>query len=116
MHSNAAMEALLDRMPAEVADSLTPEQRAALYDAISSPTWRCNPVDVRLSVPMPGTGRRCFVTIVAGWERRGAERIRRERLIYRLGTAGNLVFLLGMGVGMLAVAAVLAAGARFLGL
>ena len=99
---------LFSRLPEDVVESLTPEQRAALYAAAHSPSWRRHPVNLRLSLPL--LGRRFFLTIVAGRERRGAQRWRRERVLHPLVTPGNLAFVVltatvfyGLGVGLLFV-------------
>ena len=98
-------EQLFARLPDDVLESLTPDQRAALWKAASGSTWRRYPVNIRLSLPLPG--RRWFVTIVAGAERRDAERIDRERRLYRLRTPGNMLFIgivgvLGLWLGLAA--------------
>lgn len=87
---------LLSRLPQEVLDSLTPDQRAALWSAAHQPSWRRYPVNIRLGLPW--FGRRVFVTVVAGADRRNAERLMRERALHPLKTAGNVLFLIGLVV------------------
>lgn len=116
MQTSAAMEALLERMPAEVGESLNPEQRAAICRALNPPSWnRHFPIHIRVSLPLPGTGRRYFLTVVGGWDRRNPTRIRRERMLYPLHTGGNLMFLLGMGMAFSGAVAVTIALARGFG-
>ncbi len=85
---------LLSRLPKDVMDSFTPEQRAALWNAAHQPSWRRYPVNIRLSLPW--FGQRGFLTVVAGADRRNAERVMRERLMHPLRTAGNIMFLAGI--------------------
>lgn len=85
---------LFSRLPAEIVDSFTAEQRAALWQASHSPTWRRYPVNIRLSLKLPG--KRYFLTIVAGPEQRSASRWQRERKLHPLRTVGNIVFLLAV--------------------
>lgn len=96
---------LLSRLPDEIWQSFNTEQRAALWEASHTPTWRRYPVNMRLSLTM--LGERYFLTIVAGSDRRHAERVRRERRLHPLSTFGNLVFLT-------AAAAVFYVGALFM--
>ncbi len=59
-----------------------------------------HPVNIRLSVPL--LFGRFYITIVAGKERRSAERLSQERARHPLATAGNLLFMMGFGtlIGM----------------
>lgn len=103
MATEASLETLMDRLPPAVAASLTVEQRAALYSAVKPVSWRRHPVNIRLTFPF--IGGRYFVTIVAGPERRSVDRVKRERVMHPLRTAGNMLFILGIG-GALYLAAV----------
>lgn len=93
--SDGAFEMLFDRIPAEVAGSFTDAQRAALYSAVKPTTWRRHPINIRLSFPF--FGGRYFITVVGGPEKRGAERLHRERRMFPFRTMGNILFLLGVG-------------------
>lgn len=95
MTSDAALETLLDRVPPEVAETFTPEQRAALWNAAKPVSWRRHPINLRLTFPLIGV--RYFVTVVGGVEKRSVERRVRERRMFPLRTAGNVLFLLGIG-------------------
>lgn len=98
------METLLDRVPPEVAETFTAEQRAALWNAAKPISWRRHPINLRLSFPL--LGARYFITVVGGVEKRSTERRLRERRMFPLRTAGNILFLLGIG-GAFYLAAVL---------
>lgn len=104
MQPEASLENLLDRLPPEVVDTLTSDQRAALWSAVKPMSWQRHPINLRLSVGL--LGKRWFLTVVGGEEKRGPERLKRERRLYPLQTAGNLLFLLGVG-GAFYLAAVL---------
>ncbi len=104
MAAENALETLLERLPPEVMDSLTDAERLALWQAANPITWRRHPINIRMSVP--GLTNRYFLTIVGGVERRGGERVRRERRVHPLRTAGNVLFLLGVGGSFYLVALV----------
>ncbi len=55
-----------------------------------------HPVDIRLSVPF--LFARCYVTIVAGKERRSRKRQASERQIHPILKRGNLIFAVGCGL------------------
>ncbi|MGB8275694.1 MAG: hypothetical protein WCF16_10555 [Alphaproteobacteria bacterium] len=101
--SGIGADQLLARMPKEVADSMTPEQRTALRRAaderIRSQTY---PVNIRISLSLPFAP--FFLSIIAGRERRNPSRLANERFANPLMTSGNLV-LLAAAVGALLLAA-----------
>lgn len=93
---------LLEYLPPEVLETFTPEQRAALWGAAKPSSWRHHTVDIRISLPL--FGRRLFMTVVAGTERRAGARRRRDARIRPFLTASNVVFLavmfvLAVGIG-----------------
>lgn len=92
---NAPLDDLLANLPDSVLASFTAEQRAALWTAARPVSWRRHPVNIRLTFPFFGV--RHFVTIVAGIEKRDLDRVRRERVTHPLRTAGNVLFMLGVG-------------------
>lgn len=96
------LEMLLDRLPSEVVASFTPEQRAALWNAVKPTSWRRHPVHIRLSFPF--IVGNFFLTVVGGMEKRSGERRTRERRMFPLRTMGNILFLLGLGGAFYAVA------------
>ena len=92
---NAPLDALLANLPEAVIDSFTPEQKAALWNAAKPISWRKHPINIRMTFPF--FGGRYFVTIVGGFERRSIDRIDRDRSMHPLRTAGNVLFMLGVG-------------------
>jgi hypothetical protein len=88
-------ETLLANLPEDIVKSFTEQQRAALWHAAKPVSWRRHPINIRMTFPF--VGGRYFVTIVGGFERRSVERITRERVLHPLRTAGNLLFMLGVG-------------------
>lgn len=88
----------LSRLPPEFIRTLSPEQRALLREALPGRTWTQHPIDLRFSLPWFGRG--VFVTLIAGREKRSAERRMTDRARYPLHRVGNVAF-------MLAVAALL---------
>jgi len=91
------LESLLERLPSEVLESFTAEQRAALWQASKPMTWRRHPINLRMTAYVPLLGHRTFLTVVGGMEKRERGRVVRERRLYPLRTAGNVLFLLGLG-------------------
>ncbi len=108
MKADNTLGSLLERLPPEVLANLTEEERIALWQAANPSTWRRHPINIRLTIP--GLSGRYFLTVVGGVERRSSERIRRERKLHRLFTVGNLLFLLGVGGGFYAAAALVVLG------
>ncbi len=58
-------------------------------------SWDRHPVNLRLSIPLP-VGR-YYVTLVAGKERRSADRLASERRKHPLLTFGNVAVFFGLG-------------------
>ena len=86
---------LLGPMDPEVARSFTESQLRELERVLTAPSSARLPVDIRISVPF--LRRRFFITVLAGPERRSAERLREERAKHALWTFWNVccfVFLL----------------------
>ena len=81
-----------DEAPGHVGDG-----PAALRASAGERPWsNRHPVNLRLSVPLPLVGR-CYITVVAGRERRSAERLATERRKHPLRTVGNVVFAFAIG-------------------
>ena len=55
-----------------------------------------HPINLRVSLPLPFG--RWYVTLVAGRERRGKDRLKQERKKHPLETMPNLMFLLSVGI------------------
>ncbi len=68
---------LLESMPEEVASSFTELQLETIEHVLEGGKWRAHPVDVRLSIPV--LRRRFYFVLLAGPERRSAERRKYER-------------------------------------
>ncbi len=90
------------RMPTELLQDLTEEQREAVNELLAYQRWSRHPVDIRLSVPT--LRGRAYLTVVAGWERRHNQRRSLDRDRFPVLTANNLLFLLGGGVAVFMVA------------
>ena len=86
---------LFARLPDWVLDSLTPDQAKEIHDVITDPSKTKPPVNIRIGFPF--FGRRLFLTIVGGEEKRSVERRRHERHHYPLRTMANVFFILGVG-------------------
>ncbi|MEZ5668591.1 MAG: hypothetical protein R3F55_14340 [Alphaproteobacteria bacterium] len=83
-----------DFLPARLKQILGTDELVALDEAARS--WaaargRRLPVDIRLSLPFARRG--VFVNVLAGRERRGRDRLRRERTRRPLATVGNVIFM-----------------------
>ncbi len=88
-------DSLFARLPPRVMDTLTVEQRDAIHQAGCDPSLRHPPVNIRFS--LPAFGRRYFVTIIGGVERRDAQRRAQERTRHPLRTIANFLFFLFLG-------------------
>ena len=73
-----------------------------------------HPVNLRVSIPLPFG--RYYVTLVAGKERRSAERRAAERLKHPIVKLGNIIVLFGLGtfVGLAGLALIQIVGISFL--
>ena len=86
-----------DRLPAQVRDGFTPDQRQALNDWAVTQDWTSHPVDIRLSVPTLFS--RFYLVVLGGRERRHRERRAAERQKHPLSTWANWLFIAGT-IGM----------------
>lgn len=80
-------ERLLEAMDPQVARSFTEDQVRELERALALTQGRRLPIDIRISVPFFRRG--FFVTLLAGPERRSAERLKVERAKRALWTFWN---------------------------
>ena len=94
-------DSLFARLPAWVMDTLTAEQRDAIHQAVCDPSLRHPPINIRFS--LPAFGRRYFLTIIGGAERRGARRRAQERTKFPLPTVTNLLFFIFLGALIYAI-------------
>ncbi len=76
-------------LPSKHAPSTQPTSTAGMRD------WAAHPLNIRISLPLPFG--RWYLTLVAGRERRGKERLVTERTKHSLETAPNLAFLFSLG-------------------
>lgn len=89
-------DSLFARLPAWVMDTLTAEQRDAIQQAVCDPSLQHPPINIRFS--LPGFGRRYFLTVIGGVERRDARRRTQEQTKYPLRTVANFLFFIFLGV------------------
>lgn len=100
----------LDRLPQAIRASLTAEQQQAISAFVAPTPANAHPVDLRVTVPVPG--RPMFLSVLAGPERRSRSRLSLERKRHPLHTVGNIVFLGSslFGLYVLGLVAFLTAG------
>ena len=79
---------LLKPMDPEIAKTFTERQLRELELALASPASRRLPIDIRMTVPI--VGRRFFITLLAGPERRSAERLSQDRAKHAFWTFANV--------------------------
>src|SRR5208282_3909864 len=96
---------LLDRLPPEVLETFTPEQRAALWGAARPASWKAHPIDIRVSMPL-GFGN-LFFAVVSGLERRSRGRVKRDSRSHPFLTPANVIFLIVLFVVAVALGSVL---------
>ncbi len=85
---------LFERLPEWVIDTLSVEQKEAINLAAEEPAWKRSPVDIRFTIPF--FGRKFYVTVVSGAEKRSPGRRAEERHHYPLRTVANVFFFIGM--------------------
>ncbi len=84
---------LFVRLSPEIADSFNEEQLEAIKKAFGSQSFSRHPLDVRVSVPIPGI--KFYLVLLAGLERRSKQRLRSEKGIYPFWRLSNIIFLIG---------------------
>jgi|GEM_PF-579978 len=84
---------LFARVSPEIADSFNEEQLKAIKKAFGYQSWNRHPLDLRVSVPIPGL--HFYLVLLAGSERRSKQRLRSKKGVYPLWTPSNIVFLIG---------------------
>ena len=89
-------DSLFARLPAWVMDTLTAEQRDAIHQAVCDPSLQHPPINIRFA--LPAFGRRYFLTVIGGVERRGTRRRAQERTKFPLRTVANILFFIFLGV------------------
>lgn len=99
MSENGAFNALLRRLPPEVATSFSPRQTQALKQALQSQAASRHPVDLRLSIPC--WPRRLYLVLLIGQERRPMERLKQcdRTLVISHRQVGLMLGCLLLGVG-----------------
>jgi len=85
---------LFDRLPESVVDTLSAEQKKAIHQAAEDSSWTGSPVNIRFSLPF--FGKKYYVTVVGGAEKRGPERQIKDRNEYPLRTVANVFFFIGL--------------------
>ena len=93
---------LFKRLPPWVMDTLTNDQKAAIHDAVTDPSWQRHVVNIRVSLPF--FKQRFYITVVGGEEKRDAERRASERHRYPLRTLANVFFFIGAATVFYAIA------------
>ena len=93
------LDRLLGPMDRDVANSFTEAQLQELERVLAASSSRRLPIDIRITLPV--LRRRYFFTVLAGPERRSAERLKQERANHRLWTFAHvccLAFLLLLAI------------------
>lgn len=83
-------ERIFQRLPAAIADGLTVEQRTAMSAAFAAEPKAAPPVNIRLSTALPFGP--WYMNVFAGRERRGSDRLKRDRAAHPLTAFGNVLF------------------------
>jgi hypothetical protein len=84
------------RIDPDTAESFTPRQLAAIHLAFALRTLPRHGLDLRRSIPTPWG--RMYLAIIAGREKRGADRLRGERRMRRVSAAADLALLAGVAL------------------
>ena len=96
---NGLFAAILNRLPDETRGLFSEGHLDALKKACRGLRWGQHPVDIRLSIP--SLFRRYYIVLLAGPERRSAERRAEEKQRHPFGKLANLLFvamILALGV------------------
>ena len=91
-----SLERQHERLEQETREELSDNSSASTRKAPGGEPWgNDHPVNLRFSIPLPFG--RYYVTLVAGKERRGADRLASERRKHPLLTFGNVAVFFGLG-------------------
>ncbi|MFN3076100.1 MAG: hypothetical protein ABT940_04315 [Alphaproteobacteria bacterium] len=91
-----AAEWLDTRLPPDVVKGLSDEQRHALIEALRVMPWKKHPVDLRMTIPF--FGRRYYLAVIGGIDKRSSGRLKTERAGHPVHSMGNMMFVLGIAV------------------
>jgi len=91
MSKTPVSDPFFTQIPAETLQTLTPEQLEAIKYAFSPRPWKTHPVDIRLTLPIPGC--RFYLVLLGGRESRSPQRRRVERSQFPIWTPANIVLL-----------------------
>ncbi len=80
---------LLANMPEDVANSFTELQLTMIEHALEGGRWHAHPLDIRVSVPV--LWKRFYLVLLAGPERRSAERRKYDRAKRQLRVVADTV-------------------------
>ncbi len=89
------VEERVRRRPGDIGGDDRGAPGIAQRSAPGAESWDRHAVNLRLSIPLPFG--RYYVTLVAGKERRGADRLASERRKHPLLTFGNVAVFFGLG-------------------
>ncbi len=89
------VEEQAQRLPSAIGGDDRGAPSIAQRSAPGGESWGRHPVNLRFSIPLPFG--RYYVTLVAGKERRGTERLASERRKHPLLTFGNVAVFFGLG-------------------
>ncbi|MEH2067784.1 MAG: hypothetical protein V7K47_06395 [Nostoc sp.] len=92
-YTDPTFEQFFAKIAPEVANTFTVEQLEAIKRSFGFRGWTRHPLDIRVSVPIPGL--RFYVVLLAGSERRSKQRLRCEKGLYHFWTPANILFLIG---------------------
>ncbi|MEH2297954.1 hypothetical protein [Nostoc sp.] len=92
-YTASTFEQLFAEIAPEVANTFTVEQLEAIKRGFVSRGRIRHPLDIRVSVPIPGL--RFYLVLLAGSERRSKLRLRSEKGLYPFWTPANILFLIG---------------------
>lgn len=88
---NGHFAALIHHLPDHERAIFSERHLEAMRESCSRMKWGNHPINIRLSVPLPF--RRFYFVMIAGPERRSAERRKEERKRHPLWKIGNFLFL-----------------------
>ena len=94
--SEARAERVIESIEPALGADLTPQQWAIFRNAARRSPWADHPINLRLSLPF--LFGRCYLRIVAGRERRNAERRANERETQQGSSLGAIFLLLFSGL------------------
>ncbi|NMG06984.1 hypothetical protein [Brasilonema sp. UFV-L1] len=98
-HVDPALKQLLAKIPQEIIDTFTEEERKTIQKAFGRHTLTRHPLDLKVSIPIPGLN--FYLVLLADPEGRFKQRLQSQKSLYFLWNPSNIMFIIGFFIILL---------------